>query len=91
MSAAIIFFGMQQAWRMTGAAASAITGPYRVGDRAAANALSDSICARCGTELPAVGAGLPGVRDAVATGQELKALAADAEFGGTGWPRRRRA
>jgi hypothetical protein len=31
LSAAIIFFGMQQAWRMTGAPRLRITGPYRVG------------------------------------------------------------
>jgi hypothetical protein len=31
ISAAIIFFGMQQAWRMTGRPALQITGPYRVG------------------------------------------------------------
>jgi len=31
LSAAIIFFGMQQAWRMTGAPRLKITGPYRVG------------------------------------------------------------
>jgi len=31
ISAAIIFFGMQQAWRMTGAPRLKITGPYRVG------------------------------------------------------------
>jgi hypothetical protein len=37
LSAAIIFFGMQQAWRMTGLPRLVVTGPYRVGDRAAAN------------------------------------------------------
>jgi hypothetical protein len=31
ISAAIIFFGMQQAWKMTGRPALQITGPYRVG------------------------------------------------------------
>jgi hypothetical protein len=31
LSAAIIFFGMRQAWRMTGTPRLAITGPYRVG------------------------------------------------------------
>jgi len=31
LSAAIIFFGMKQAWRMTGAPALRINGPYRVG------------------------------------------------------------
>lgn len=31
ISALIIFFGMKQAWKMTGAAAFEITGPYRVG------------------------------------------------------------
>ncbi len=31
ISAAIIFFGMKQAWRMTAAAALEISGPYRVG------------------------------------------------------------
>ena len=31
LSAAIIFFGMQQAWRMTGVPRLRITGPYRVG------------------------------------------------------------
>src|SRR5262249_48688591 len=31
ISAAIIFFGMRQAWRMTGAPRLTITGPYRVG------------------------------------------------------------
>jgi hypothetical protein len=31
ISAAIIFFGMHQAWRMTGAPRLQITGPYRVG------------------------------------------------------------
>jgi hypothetical protein len=31
ISAAIIFFGMAQAWKMTGTPAIAITGPYRVG------------------------------------------------------------
>jgi len=31
LSAAIIFFGMQQAWRMTGVPRLKITGPYRVG------------------------------------------------------------
>lgn len=31
ISAAIIFFGMKQAWRMTGAPRLRITGPYRVG------------------------------------------------------------
>jgi len=35
ISAAIIFFGMQQAWRMTGTPALAITGPFRVGGRPA--------------------------------------------------------
>ncbi len=33
ISGAIIFFGMQQAWRMTGAPRLQISGPYRVGDR----------------------------------------------------------
>ncbi len=37
LSAAIIFFGMQQAWRMTGLPRLVVSGPYRVGDRAAAN------------------------------------------------------
>jgi hypothetical protein len=36
ISAAIIFFGMQQAWKMTGAPGLVITGPYRVGTRPAA-------------------------------------------------------
>jgi hypothetical protein len=31
ISAAIIFFGMAQAWKMTGRPAIEITGPYRVG------------------------------------------------------------
>jgi hypothetical protein len=31
ISAAIIFFGMRQAWRMTGVPRLQITGPYRVG------------------------------------------------------------
>jgi hypothetical protein len=31
ISAAIIAFGMQQAWRMTGAPQTVITGPYRIG------------------------------------------------------------
>jgi len=31
ISAAIIFFGMKQAWRMTGVPRFEITGPYRVG------------------------------------------------------------
>src|SRR5262249_12206088 len=31
ISAAIIFFGMRQAWKMTGTPALVITGPYRVG------------------------------------------------------------
>jgi hypothetical protein len=30
ISAAIIAFGMQQAWRMTGVAALQISGPYRI-------------------------------------------------------------
>jgi len=30
ISAAIIVFGMQQAWRMTGAPRLVITGPYRI-------------------------------------------------------------
>ena len=36
LSAAIIFFGLKQAWRMTGRPPLVVTGPYRVGDRAAA-------------------------------------------------------
>jgi hypothetical protein len=31
LSAAIIAFGMHQAWRMTGIPAFAISGPYRIG------------------------------------------------------------
>jgi hypothetical protein len=31
ISAAIIFFGMAQAWKMTGTPVIEITGPYRVG------------------------------------------------------------
>jgi hypothetical protein len=38
ISAAIIFFGMQQAWKMTGSSGLVITGPYRVGARPAASA-----------------------------------------------------
>jgi hypothetical protein len=36
LSAAIIAFGMQQAWQMTKAPALAFTGPYRIADRAPA-------------------------------------------------------
>lgn len=38
ISAAIIFFGMQQAWKMTGAPSIEITGPYRVATPPAASA-----------------------------------------------------
>ena len=37
ISAAIIFFGMQQAWRMTGKPSVEVTGPYRVGAPPAAS------------------------------------------------------
>ena len=36
ISAAIIAFGMQQAWRMTGAPQLQISGPYRIGPAPAA-------------------------------------------------------
>jgi len=38
ISAAIMFFGMRQAWRMTGTPPLVISGPFRVGDRPAAAA-----------------------------------------------------
>jgi hypothetical protein len=43
ISALIIGFGMQQAWKMTGAHVANITGPYRVGDAAAAPPPPDTL------------------------------------------------
>jgi hypothetical protein len=38
LSAAIIFFGMRQAWRMTGVPPLEVSGPYRIGERPAVTA-----------------------------------------------------
>jgi hypothetical protein len=43
ISALIIGFGMHQAWKMTGAHVANITGPYRVGDAAAAPPPPDTL------------------------------------------------